>query len=136
MDRRHDSRDPGFRRLALARWNCARFAAANGLQILSTTIGELAPVILALTIGRSLVVVVPGIASAGDCGALAAYAFADRQEGPLRFSDLTRKRATVLLKATGVGSPCRHIIGPILHCDQMLIGAQLAWRRLPIMRLP
>ena len=102
-----------------------RFAAANGLQILSTTIGQVVPAILALTIGPSLVVVVPGIASAGIAGALAAYAFAYRQEGPLRFSDFDRKRATVLLSYGGWVT-VSSIIGPILtSADQMLIGAQL-----------
>ena len=102
-----------------------RFAAANGLQIVSTTIGQVAPAILALTISPSLVVVVPGIACAGVVGALAAYVFAYRQEGPLRFSDFERRKAASLLSYGGWVT-VSSIISPILSsADQMLIGAQL-----------
>lgn len=102
-----------------------RFAAANVLQILSTTLGQVAPAVLALTISPSLVVIVPGIACAGIAGSLAAFALAYRQEGPLRLGDFDRRQAANLL-SYGSWVTISSIISPILtSVDQMLIGAQL-----------
>ena len=103
-----------------------RFATANAVQVLTMTLGQVTPTVLALLISPSLVVIVPSIACVGFLGFLLSFGLAYRQEGPLRLSDFDRGIAGGLLRYGGSVTVSSNPVHPILTSfGQMLIGTQL-----------
>ena len=101
------------------------FLLANVLQASGTSMGQIVPVILAITIEPSLTIVIPTAAIARGLTVLAALIAVYRFEGPLSFSNFDRNQARKLLSYGGWVS-VSGVVGPILTSfDQFVIGAVL-----------
>jgi O-antigen/teichoic acid export membrane protein len=102
-----------------------RFLLANVLQVSGTSLGQIAPVILAVTVSPSLSVVIPAAAIARALTVVATLIAVYHDEGPLSFAGFDRQQAKRLLSYGGWIS-VSGIIGPILtSLDQFVIGSVL-----------
>ncbi|MCK1404937.1 oligosaccharide flippase family protein [Bradyrhizobium sp. 76] len=102
-----------------------RFLLANVLQISGSSLGQIAPVVVAVMHSPSLAVVVPIAAIARALTAAAILIAVYRDEGPLSLVDFDRHQVKKLLSYGGWIS-VSGIISPILSSlDQLVIGSVL-----------
>jgi len=102
-----------------------RFLLANVLQVSGMSLGQIAPVILAVVVSPSLAVVIPAAAMARALTMAAILIAVYRDEGPLSLAAFDRHQARKLL-AYGGWISVSGIISPILSSlDQFVIGSVL-----------
>ena len=102
-----------------------RFLLANVLQVSGTSLGQIVPVILAVVVSPSLVIVVPAATVARGLTVAAILIAVYRDEGPLSLAAFDRHQARKLLGYGGWIS-VSGVIGPILaSLDQFVIGSVL-----------
>jgi O-antigen/teichoic acid export membrane protein len=114
-----------------------KFLLANALQVTGGTIGQIMPVLLAITISPSLAVVVPAAVVVRVLTVAATLVAVWRSEGPLNLSAFEWRQARALVSYGGWISVSA-IIGPILtSVDQFVIGsiagvAQITYYAVPM----
>jgi O-antigen/teichoic acid export membrane protein len=102
-----------------------RFLLANVLQVSGFSLGQIAPVILAVVVSPSLAVVIPAAAMARALTVAAILIAVYRDEGPLSLAAFEPHQARKLLSYGGWIS-VSGIISPILtSLDQFVIGSLL-----------
>lgn len=102
-----------------------RFLLANVLQVSGMSLGQIAPVILAVMVSPSLTIVIPAAALARALTVAAVLIAVYRDEGPLSLAAFDRHQAKKLLGYGGWVS-VSGVVGPILtSLDQFVIGAVL-----------
>jgi O-antigen/teichoic acid export membrane protein len=102
-----------------------RFLLANVLQVSGMSLGQIVPVILAVTVSPSLALVIPAAAMARALTVAAILVAVYRDEGPLSLTAFDRQQAKKLLSYGGWIS-VSGIVGPILtSLDQFVIGSVL-----------
>ena len=102
-----------------------RFTAANGVQILGVTVGQLLPIAIVVAFGPTLGHVVAGIAIGLLVSATGSVGLAAWQERPLRLGHFRWERAAELFRYGGWVA-VSSLINPILSSfDQLLIGRVL-----------
>jgi O-antigen/teichoic acid export membrane protein len=102
-----------------------RFLLANILQVFGVSLGQIAPVILAVVVSPSLAIVIPAAVVARALTVTAILIAVYRDEGPLSFAAFDRHQARKLLSYGGWIS-VSGIISPILSSlDQFVIGSVL-----------
>src|SRR5882757_5688450 len=102
-----------------------QFLLANMLQVCGTSLGQLVPVILAVTVSPSLALVIPAAVVARALTLATILIAVYRSEGPLSFAAFDRTQVRQLLRYGGWIS-VSGIISPILtSIDQFVIGAVL-----------
>jgi O-antigen/teichoic acid export membrane protein len=102
-----------------------QFLLANLLQVCGTSLGQIVPVILAVTVSPSLALVIPAAVVARALTLAAILIAVYRSEGPLSLAAFDRTQARQLLRYGGWIS-VSGIISPILtSIDQFVIGAVL-----------
>jgi len=74
-----------------------RFLLVNCLQVASTSLSQIAPVVVAVTISPSLTAVIPAAALAQAASVVAILAVVYRLEGPFSFRSFDREEARTLL---------------------------------------
>src|SRR5271170_2282626 len=97
-----------------------RFLLANSLQILGMSLGQIAPVIMAVLVSPSLTVVIPTVAVMQAATAIVIGVCVYRLEGPFSLRAFDRAEARTLLHYGGwvtVTSPF------LMAADQFLIGS-------------
>ena len=100
-----------------------RFLLANSLQILGTSLGQIAPVMMAVLVSPSLTVVIPTIAITQAASSIVIGVCVYRLEGPFSFRAFNWSEARTLLHYGGWVTVTA-VIWPILVCaDQFLIGS-------------
>jgi O-antigen/teichoic acid export membrane protein len=101
------------------------FPLVNAIQIVGTTVTQVAPVIMAVFVSPSLTVVIPTQAVAQGLGAIAVLAAVYRLEGPFSLRAIDWREARKLLGyggwmfATNVASPA------LASADQFVIGSAM-----------
>lgn len=101
------------------------FLAANVLQFIGTTIGQIVPVLCAIFIAPTLTVVIPAAALSRAFSILFTLAFVLREEWPLRLGNFDWRSVRRLLSYGGWVS-VSNIVGPLLtSLDQLVVGAVL-----------
>ncbi|MBQ0820528.1 flippase [Microvirga sp. HBU67558] len=102
-----------------------RFAAANVLQVISTTIGQVAPVVCAVLLGPELTIVIPAAVLSRAFGVLLILAYVALFNGPwtsIRFHKATSRQ----LLGYGGWVTISSVASPILQSlDQFVIGSNL-----------
>jgi O-antigen/teichoic acid export membrane protein len=102
-----------------------RFLLANVLQVAGSSIGQIAPVILALAISPSLALVIPAAAISRGLTVFAVLLAVYQKEAPLSVSNFDKTEAKRLL-GYGGWITVSGLIGPILvSIDQFVIGSVL-----------
>ena len=102
-----------------------RFLLANLLQVSGYSLGQIAPVILAVVVSPSLAVVIPAAATARALSVVAILIAVYRDEGPLSLAAFDRHQVRKLLSYGG-WITVTGIISPILSSlDQFMIGSLL-----------
>jgi len=100
-----------------------RFGIVNILQSLNMTLGQILPVVVAITIGPSLAYIIPATAIASYFVVAITLVIVLRDEAPLRFSSFSFVRVKGLLSYGGWIS-VSNLLGILLvTVDQMMIGA-------------
>ena len=101
------------------------FPLVNAIQIVGTTVTQVAPVIMAVFVSPSLTVVIPTQAVAQGLGAIAVLAVVYRLEGPFSLRAIDWREARKLLGyggwmfATNVATPA------LASADQFVIGSAM-----------
>jgi O-antigen/teichoic acid export membrane protein len=102
-----------------------RFLLANVLQVSGMSLGQIVPVILAVTVSPSLAVVIPAAVVARALTVTATLIAVYRDEGPLPIASFDWHQAKKLLSYGGWIS-VSGVVGPILtSLDQFVIGSVL-----------
>ena len=102
-----------------------RFLLANLLQILSMSLIQIAPVIVAVFVSPSLTVVMPAIAAMHATGTIVAGVCVYRLEGPFSIRAFDRAEAKTLLHYGGWVTVTSVIYPILVAADQFLIGSLL-----------
>jgi O-antigen/teichoic acid export membrane protein len=102
-----------------------RFLLANSLQILGTSLGQAAPVIVAVLVSPSLTVVIPTVALTQFVSTLVIGVYVYRHEGPFSFRAFDRSEAWTLLHYGGWVTVTSVIYPILVAADQFLIGSLL-----------
>jgi O-antigen/teichoic acid export membrane protein len=100
-----------------------RFGLANVITILTMTLGQIGPVVVAIVLGPSLGLVIPAIALASFFSLAPLLVMVYREEGPLRLSYFSLPAAKSLLGYGGWISVSGVLGMLIATLDQMIIGA-------------
>jgi O-antigen/teichoic acid export membrane protein len=101
------------------------FPLVNGIQIVGTTITQVAPVIMAVFVSPSLTVVIPTQAVAQGLGAIAVLAVVYRLEGPFSLRAIDWGEARKLL-GYGGWMFATNVVNPALaSADQFVIGSAM-----------
>jgi O-antigen/teichoic acid export membrane protein len=102
-----------------------RFLLANSLQIMSNSLGQIVPVIIAVFVSPSLTLVIPSVALTQAATTIVIGLCVYRLEGPFSFRAFDRSEAKTLLHYGGWVS-VTNVIQPILgSADVFLIGSVL-----------
>jgi O-antigen/teichoic acid export membrane protein len=113
-----------------------RFALANTLGVISGSLGQVIPVLLAVLVSPSLTVVIPAAALVRALSALAVLTVVFRSEGPLHAGHFDRRQIRELLRYGGWVS-VTGVVGPILtSLDQFVIGSVLGVAKVPGYAVP
>ena len=100
-----------------------RFLTANLFQMFSMILSQVAPVIIAVFVSPSLMVVIPSVAIAQGFGIIIQLAYIYRVEGPISLKTFDGAEARKLL-GYGGWVTVSSVISPILvSADQFLIGS-------------
>ena len=100
-----------------------RFLLANTLQIVGTSLGQIAPVIAAVLVSPSLTVVIPTLAVMQAVGTILTFVFVYRHEGPFSFRAFDWSEARTLLHYGGWVTVTAAILPILVSADQFLIGS-------------
>jgi O-antigen/teichoic acid export membrane protein len=99
------------------------FLLVNLIQVVALTLAQVAPVVMAVLISPSLMVVIPTIAVAQTTGAIAVLVFVNRLEGPFSLRAVNWGEARKLL-GYGGWMFATSVINPALaSADQFIIGS-------------
>jgi O-antigen/teichoic acid export membrane protein len=99
-----------------------RFLLANALQILTTSLGQIAPVVMAAFVSPSLTVVMPSVAIAQAASLVVTGVCVYRLEGPFSFRSFDWAEARTLLHYGGWVTVTSVIYPILIAADQFLIG--------------
>ena len=100
-----------------------RFLLVNCLQVASTSLSQIAPVVVAVTISPSLTAVIPAAALAQAASVVAMLAVVYRLEGPFSFRAFDRKEARTLLGYGGWMTVTNLISPALAAADPFIIGS-------------
>jgi len=100
-----------------------RFLLANSLQILGTSLGQIAPVIMAVLVSPSLTVVIPTVAVMQAATTIVTGVCVYRLEGPFSLRAFDRAEARTLLHYGGWVTVTSAIYPFLMAADQFLIGS-------------
>ena len=113
-----------------------RFLLANALQILTTSLGQIVPVVMAVFVSPSLTVVMPSVAIAQAASLVVTGVCVYRVEGPFSFRAFDWVEARALLHYGGWVTVTA-VVEPILMAvDQFLIGTLLGVAKIPHYGVP
>jgi O-antigen/teichoic acid export membrane protein len=99
------------------------FLLANSLQIFATTLAQVAPVVAAIFVSRSLTVVIPTAAVAQGLGAIAVLAVVYRLEGPFSLRAIDWGEARKLLNYGAWMFATQVMYPAVASADQFIIGS-------------
>jgi O-antigen/teichoic acid export membrane protein len=102
-----------------------RFLLANLLQILNTSLGQIAPVIMAVLVSPSLTVVIPSVAIVQAASMIVMGVCVYRLEGPFSLRAFDWSEARTLLHYGGWVTVSSVIYPFLIAADQFLIGSLL-----------
>ncbi len=102
-----------------------RFLLVNSLQILGTSLGQIAPVIVAVLVSPSLAVVIPAVAIMQAVSTVAVGVCVYRLEGPFSLRAFDWSEARSLLHYGGWITVSSVIYPFLISADQFLIGSLL-----------
>ena len=100
-----------------------RFLLANSLQIFGTSLGQIAPVIMAVLVSPSLTVVIPTVAVTQATSMIVVGVCVYRLEGPFSLRAFDRAEARTLLHYGGWVTVTAVIYPFLMAADQFLIGS-------------
>jgi O-antigen/teichoic acid export membrane protein len=100
-----------------------RFLLVNCIQVATTTLSQIAPVVVAVTISPSLTAVIPAAALAQAASVVAMLAVVYWFEGPFSFRAFDRKEARTLLGYGGWMTVTNLIYPALAAADQFIIGS-------------
>ena len=102
-----------------------QFLLVNVIQIGSISLSQIAPVVMAMILGPSLMVVIPAAAIAQASGGIAILAVVYRLEGPFSLRAFDRREARALLGYGGWMSITNVVPTAIASADQFIIGSAM-----------
>jgi O-antigen/teichoic acid export membrane protein len=102
-----------------------RFLLANSLQILGSSLGQIAPVLMAVFVSPSLTVVIPSVAIVQAASTVLTGVCVYRLEGPFSLRAFDWSEARTLLHYGGWVTVTSAIFPILISADQFLIGSLL-----------
>jgi O-antigen/teichoic acid export membrane protein len=100
-----------------------RFLLVNCIQVVTTSLTQIAPVVVAVTISPSLTAVIPTAALAQAASVVAMLAIVYRLEGPFSFRSFDRGEARTLLGYGGWMTVTNLVSPALAAADQFIIGS-------------
>ena len=99
------------------------FLLVNSIQIFTTTVAQVAPIVAAIFISPSLTVVIPTAAVSQGLGAIVVLAVVYRLEGPFSLRAIDWREARKLLNYGGWMFASQVIYPAVASADQFIIGS-------------
>ena len=99
------------------------FLLVNSIQIFTTTLSQVAPIVAAIFVSPSLTVVIPTAAVSQGLGAVAVLAVVYRLEGPFSLRAIDWREARKLLNYGGWMFATQVIYPALASADQFIIGS-------------